>query len=283
MPAIVHSLEELQGILDTWRRAGETVALVPTMGSLHEGHKALVREATSQADRCVVSIFVNPLQFGTGEDFEEYPRSLVADEAFLADTLADIIFSPSAEVMYPEGLKAAPTLSAGDVGDSFEGASRPGHFDGVLTVVKRLFDYVSPDVAVFGCKDAQQLFVVRQMVEQRALPLRILEVDTVRDADGLALSSRNTLLSEADRVHALEISRALTEAEKFTSATDALRAAQDILNVAPGLAVDYVDLVDPETFRPPADTAGIREGRLIIAATAGTVRLIDNRLLRFGQ
>lgn len=283
MPAIVHSLEELQGILDTWRRAGETVALVPTMGSLHEGHKALVREATSQADRCVVSIFVNPLQFGTGEDFEEYPRSLVADEAFLADTLADIIFSPSAEVMYPEGLKAAPTLSAGDVGDSFEGASRPGHFDGVLTVVKRLFDYVSPDVAVFGCKDAQQLFVVRQMVEQRALPLRILEVDTVRDVDGLALSSRNTLLSEADRVHALEISRALTEAEKFTSATDALRAAQDILNVAPGLAVDYVDLVDPETFRPPADTAGIREGRLIIAATAGTVRLIDNRLLRFGQ
>lgn len=283
MPAIVHSLEELQGILDTWRRAGETVALVPTMGSLHEGHKALVREATSQADRCVVSIFVNPLQFGTGEDFEEYPRSLVADEAFLADTLADIIFSPSAEVMYPEGLKAAPTLSAGDVGDSFEGASRPGHFDGVLTVVKRLFDYLSPDVAVFGCKDAQQLFVVRQMVEQRALPLRILEVDTVRDVDGLALSSRNTLLSEADRVHALEISRALTEAEKFTSATDALRAAQDILNVAPGLAVDYVDLVDPETFRPPADTAGIREGRLIIAATAGTVRLIDNRLLRFGQ
>lgn len=283
MPAIVHSLEELQGILDTWRRAGETVALVPTMGSLHEGHKALVREATSQADRCVVSIFVNPLQFGTCEDFEEYPRSLVADEAFLADTLADIIFSPSAEVMYPEGLKAAPTLSAGDVGDSFEGASRPGHFDGVLTVVKRLFDYLSPDVAVFGCKDAQQLFVVRQMVEQRALPLRILEVDTVRDADGLALSSRNTLLSEADRVHALEISRALTEAEKFTSATDALRAAQDILNVAPGLAVDYVDLVDPETFRPPADTAGIREGRLIIAATAGTVRLIDNRLLRFGQ
>lgn len=283
MPAIVHSLEELQGILDTWRRAGETVALVPTMGSLHEGHKALVREATSQADRCVVSIFVNPLQFGTGEDFEEYPRSLVADEAFLADTLADIIFSPSAEVMYPEGLKAAPTLSAGDVGDSFEGASRPGHFDGVLTVVKRLFDYLSPDVAVFGCKDAQQLFVVRQMVEQRALPLRILEVDTVRDVDGLALSSRNTLLSEADRVHALEISRALTEAEKFTSATDALRAAQDILNVAPGLAVDYVDLVDPETFRPPADTAGIREGRLIIAATAGTVRLIDNRLLHFGQ
>lgn len=283
MPAVIHSLEELRGILDTWRNAGETVALVPTMGSLHEGHKALVQEATSQADRCVVSIFVNPLQFGAGEGFDEYPRSLVADEAFLADTLVDVVFAPSAEVMYPEGPGAAPTLSAGEVGDSFEGSSRPGHFDGVLTVVKRLFDYVHPDVAVFGCKDAQQVFVVREMVNQRALPIHIVEVDTVRDADGLALSSRNTHLSEAERVHAREIPRALDEAEKTPSASEALRVARSILDAAPGLVVDYVEMVDPETFRPPADTAGIREARLIIAATAGTVRLIDNRLLRFGQ
>ncbi|HEV8012601.1 MAG TPA: pantoate--beta-alanine ligase, partial [Pontimonas sp.] len=176
MPAIIHSLEELRGILDSWRSAGETVALVPTMGSLHEGHKALVREAATHADRCVVSIFVNPLQFGAGEDFEEYPRSLAADEAFLADTLVDVIFAPSAEVIYPEGPEEAPTLSAGGVGDTFEGASRPGHFDGVLTVVKRLFDYVSPDVAVFGLKDAQQVFVVRQMVDTLGLSLRIVEV-----------------------------------------------------------------------------------------------------------
>ena len=283
MPAIIYSQEELQGILNTWRSAGETVALVPTMGSLHEGHKALVREATSQADRCVVSIFVNPLQFGAGEGFDEYPRSLVADEAILADTLVDVVFAPSAEVIYPEGPGAAPTLSAGEVGDTFEGAFRPGHFDGVLTVVKRLFDYVTPDVAVFGCKDAQQVFVVRQMVEHLSLPLRIVEVDTVRDADGLALSSRNTLLSEEDRVHAREIPRALDEAEKCPSAPEALRVAKGILDAAPGLVVDYVEMVDPKTFRPPADTAGIREGRLIIAATAGTVRLIDNRLLRFGQ
>jgi pantoate--beta-alanine ligase len=283
MPAIIHSLDELQGILDTWRSAGETVALVPTMGSLHEGHKALVREAASHADRCVVSIFVNPLQFGAGEDFEEYPRSLAADEAFLADTLVDVVFAPSAEVIYPEGPEEAPTLSAGGVGDTFEGASRPGHFDGVLTVVKRLFDYVTPDVAVFGLKDAQQVFVVRQMVETLGLPLRIVEVDTVRDTDGLALSSRNTHLSDTERVHAREVPRALEEAEKVTSASEALRIARGILEVAPGLVVDYVDLVDPKTFRPPADTAGIREGRLIIAATVGTVRLIDNRLLRFGQ
>jgi pantoate--beta-alanine ligase len=283
MPAIIHSVEELRGILDTWRSAGETVALVPTMGSLHEGHKALVREAATHADRCVVSIFVNPLQFGAGEDFEAYPRSLVADEEFLADTLVDLIFAPSAEVIYPEGPEEAPTLSAGGVGDAFEGASRPGHFDGVLTVVKRLFDYVSPDVAVFGLKDAQQVFVVRQMVDTLGLPLRVVEVDTVRDTDGLALSSRNAHLSDTERVYAREISRALDEAENTSSAREALEVARGILDAAPGVVVDYVDVVDPQTFRSRADGGEGLDGRLIIAATVGGVRLIDNRLLRFGQ
>ncbi len=259
MPAIIHSVEEIRGILDTWRSSGETVALVPTMGSLHEGHKALVREAATHADRCVVSIFVNPLQFGAGEDFEAYPRSLVADEEFLADTLVDLIFAPSAEVIYPEGPEEAPTLSAGGVGDTFEGASRPGHFDGVLTVVKRLFDYVSPDVAVFGLKDAQQVFVVRQMV------------DTLGH------------LSDTERVYAREISRALDEAENTSSAREALEVARGILDAAPGVVVDYVDVVDPQTFRSRADGGEGLDGRLIIAATVGGVRLIDNRLLRFGQ
>ncbi len=283
MPAIIHSVEELRGILDTWRSAGETVALVPTMGSLHEGHKALVREAATHADRCVVSIFVNPLQFGAGEDFEEYPRSLVADEEFLADTLVDVIFAPSAEVIYPEGPEEAPTLSAGGVGVTFEGASRPGHFDGVLTVVKRLFDYVSPDVAVFGLKDAQQVFVVSQLVDTLDLPLRVVEVDTVRDADGLALSSRNAHLGDTERVYAREISRALDEAEDTSSAREALEVARGILDAAPGVVVDYVDVVDPQTFRSRADGGEGRDGRLIIAATVGGVRLIDNRLLHFGQ
>jgi pantoate--beta-alanine ligase len=283
VPAIVHSLEELRGILETWRRAGESVALVPTMGSLHEGHKALVVEATSQADRSVVSIFVNPLQFGPGEDFDRYPRSLLDDEAFLGDTVVDVIFAPSVDVMYPEGLAAAPTQSAGAVGDSYEGASRPGHFDGVLTVVARLFDYVGPDVAVFGCKDAQQLFVVQQMVHKQGLPVRVIEVDTIRDHDGLALSSRNTFLSEADRVHAREIPRALAAAEKAPGLSQAAGVAKDILENAPGVTVDYVDVVDPVSFLPLSDRASEGAGRLILAATVGNVRLIDNRLLHFGQ
>lgn len=283
MPAIVHTLEELQGIRETWRIAGESVALVPTMGSLHEGHKALVVEATSQADRCVVSIFVNPLQFGAGEDFEEYPRSLLADEAFLADTLVDVIFAPRVEVMYPEGLDTAPSLSAGGVGDAFEGASRPGHFDGVLTVVKRLFDYVDPEVAVFGAKDAQQVFLVQQMVQDQKLPLRIVEVDTVRDSSGLALSSRNTQLSETARNQALEIPRALEEASLQPSATDARKRAREILESAPGVGVDYVEVVNPETFQPRGDAEPREPVLLIVAVTIGGVRLIDNKLLRFGQ
>jgi pantoate--beta-alanine ligase len=283
VPAIVHSLEELRGIRDTWRSAGETVALVPTMGSLHEGHKALVTHATSEADRCVVSIFVNPLQFGSGEDFEEYPRSLLADEAFLADTLVDVIFAPSVEVMYPEGAHATPAVSAGVVGDTFEGASRPGHFDGVLTVVKRLFTYVSPDVAVFGRKDAQQLFLIQQMVHDQQLPIRILEVETVRDAEGLALSSRNAFLSETGRRQACEVPRALEQATHAASAEDARRGALKILDSAPGVTIDYVELVDPETFLQVDVGHSVGDFRLIVAVLVEGVRLIDNRLLHFGQ
>lgn len=282
MPAIVHTLEDLKGIRETWRSAGETVALVPTMGSLHDGHKALVTVATSEADRCVVSIFVNPLQFGSAEDFDGYPRSLLADEAFLGDTLVDVIFAPSTEVMYPEGLDAAPTVSAGTIGDTFEGASRPGHFDGVLTVVKRLFDYVTPDIAVFGCKDAQQLFVIHHMVRDQKLPLQIREVETVRDVDGLALSSRNALLSEDGRVQAREIPRALEEAAHAGSPQRAREVATQVLESAPGVTIDYVEVVDPATFLAvEGDSPG--EVRLIVAVVVEGVRLIDNRLLRFGQ
>ena len=283
MPAILHSLEDCQGVVRTWREAGETVALVPTMGSLHEGHKALVRRALELADRCVVSIFVNPLQFGPGEDFDRYPRGLAADEEFLADTEVDIIFAPDIDVMYPEGPDAAPTLSAGPVGELFEGAARPGHFDGVLTVVKRLFDYVTPDVAVFGLKDAQQVFLIHQMVQDRALPVRIEDVDTVRDADGLALSSRNTVLTETSRQQALGIPRALEQAATATTAQSALGMAREILEGAPGVSVDYIEIVDPSTFVPWEESSSASEGRMIIAATVGGVRLIDNRLLHFGQ
>lgn len=283
MPAIVHSLEELRGIRDTWAHAGESVALVPTMGSLHAGHRELVREAISQADRCVVSIFVNPLQFGTGEDFESYPRSLAADEAFLGDTMVDVIFAPGVEDMYPEGVDAIPTIHAGPVGATFEGTSRPGHFDGVLTVVKRLFDYVAPDVAVFGQKDAQQLFLIQHMVEQQHLGLRILAVETVRDADGIALSSRNALLSEAGRKQALALPQALLKAEHADTPDQARSVALAVLEDTPGVSVDYVEVVDPATFVTLVDPQKPQDARLIVAVIIDGVRLIDNRLLHFGQ
>ena len=283
MPAIVHTLEELHGIREAWRTAGESVALVPTMGSLHEGHKALVTRATEEADRCVVSIFVNPLQFSSDEGFDEYPRSLQADEAFLADTVVDVIFAPTVEVVYPDGLDAAVTHSAGPVGETFEGASRPGHFDGVLTVVARLFECVKPDVAVFGCKDAQQLFLVQQMVRDEQMPVRIVEVDTVRDSRGLALSSRNALLSEESARYALAIPEALEAAGEADHPQDARARARQVLEGAPGLNVDYVDVVDPSTFTLVDEGHTPREVRLIVAVTVGGVRLIDNRLIHFGQ
>jgi pantoate--beta-alanine ligase len=283
VPAIVESLAELQGIRDAWSRAGETVALVPTMGSLHEGHRALVEEAARQADRVVVSIFVNPLQFGHGEDYDEYPRGLLADEAFLARGPVDLIFAPSVQVMYPEGLGSAPTQSAGAVGQLYEGASRPGHFDGVLTVVKRLLDYVTPEVAVFGRKDAQQVFLIKQMVAMLGLPVLLYEVDTVRDQDGLALSSRHAFLAPGERITALHIPRALEAAGGSRSAGEAQRVVAESLDQAEGVAVDYVDVVDPNTFQPVPGGMCQGEALMIVAAVVGSVRLIDTKLLRFGQ
>ena len=283
MPAIVHTLEELQGIREAWRKAGESVALVPTMGSLHEGHKALATRAMEEADRCVVSIFVNPLQFSSDEGFDDYPRSLHSDEAFLADTLVDVIFAPTVEVVYPDGLDATVTHSAGPVGETFEGASRPGHFDGVLTVVARLFECVKPDVACFGCKDAQQLFLVQQMVRDEQMPVRIVEVDTVRNSEGLALSSRNALLSEESARQALAIPEALEAAGEADNPHHARSRAREVLEGAPGLDVDYVDVVDPSTFTRVDEGHTPQEVRLIVAVTVGGVRLIDNRLIHFGQ
>jgi len=283
MPAIVHTLEELQGIRQAWRTAGESVALVPTMGSLHEGHKALVTRATEEADRCVVSIFVNPLQFSSDEGFDEYPRSLQADEAFLADTLVDVIFAPTVEVVYPDGLDAAVTHGAGPIGETYEGASRPGHFAGVLTVVARLFECVTPDVAIFGCKDAQQLFLVQQMVRDEQMSVRIVDVDTVRDPEGLALSSRNALLDEESARQALAIPEALEAAGEADNLQDARLRAREVLEGAPGVDVDYVDVVDPSTFTRVDDGHTPQEVRLIVAVTVGGVRLIDNRLIHFGQ
>jgi pantoate--beta-alanine ligase len=266
---LAHTRAELAAGLDALRAGGRTVALVPTMGALHDGHRALVRRAADLADTVVVSVFVNPLQFGPGEDLDRYPRTLDADVAAVEEEKAQLVWAPAVEDMYPAGLPVV-TVDPGPAGSLLEGASRPGHFGGVLTVVARLFGVVRPGVAVFGEKDAQQLSLVRRMVTDLDLGVQIEALPTVREPDGLALSSRNRYLSPAERSAGLAISRALR--------TGSVAAARATLAAEPGLRVDYCTLVDPITFTPYADgrDAG---GLLVVAAYAGTTRLIDNAFI----
>ena len=255
------------------------VVLVPTMGALHAGHRALLRAARAAAGPAgsvIVSIFVNPLQFRPGEDLDRYPRTLDDDLSMCASEGVRAVFAPSVAEMYPGG-QPEVTVDPGPMGQVFEGRFRPGFFGGVLTVVLKLFHLTRPGVAVFGEKDAQQLALVRRMVSDTNLDIAIEAVPTARDADGLATSSRNRYLSAAERVLALTMPRALSagQAEASAGAQAVLTAAQKILLGEPGLAVDYVAVVDPHTFAP------IRPGQagpaLIVAAvTVGTTRLIDN-------
>jgi pantoate--beta-alanine ligase len=258
---------------------GAPVVLVPTMGALHAGHRALLRAAREQAGPAgsvIVSIFVNPLQFRPGEDLDRYPRTLDDDIAMCASEGARAVFVPSVAEMYPGG-QPDVTVDPGPVGKVFEGEFRPRFFDGVLTVVLKLFHLVRPDVAVFGEKDAQQLMLVRRMVSDVDLGIAIASVPTVRDADGLATSSRNQYLSAADRVLALTLSRALRagQAEAAGGAPAVLAAAEKVLGAEAALAVDYVAVVDPRTFGPVApDHVG--PALIVTAARAGGTRLIDN-------
>jgi pantoate--beta-alanine ligase len=278
---VVTSAAQMSDIVAGWKSEGHSVAFVPTMGSLHDGHGALIEKAAELANRVVVSIFVNPLQFGTGEDFDSYPRDHEADQAFLDHRSVDVLFVPSVDEVYPGGRET--TVLAGGVGDTFEGAARPGHFDGVLTVVKRLFAIVGPDFALFGRKDAQQLFLVESMVRHEGLSLTIVPIDTVRAADGLALSSRNAYLSDDERDLARAIPVALDEAEAAPTLEGALSAVHERLGVRPGIAIDYVSAVDPETFCELDVSALVDEATLILAVRIGDTRLIDNRRLRFPQ
>jgi pantoate--beta-alanine ligase len=252
------------------------VVLVPTMGALHAGHRALLRAASAAAGPAgsvIVSIFVNPLQFRPGEDLDRYPRTMEADLAMCADEGVGAVFAPSAAEMYPGG-QPQVRVDPGPMGQGFEGEFRPGFFGGVLTVVLKLFHLVRPDVAVFGEKDAQQLALVRRLVGDTDLDLVIESVPTVRDPDGLATSSRNRYLSPADRTLALTLPRALRAGRARASEGGAavLAAAQAALRAEPALAVDYVALVDPRTFGP----AGPGPALIVAAATAGGTRLIDN-------
>ena len=255
------------------------VVLAPTMGALHDGHAHLLRAARTLAGprgSVIVSIFVNPLQFGPGEDLDRYPRTLDEDLAICARAGANLVFAPSAAEMYPGG-RPEVTVDPGPAGQRFEGEFRPGFFGGVLTVVLKLLHLTRPAVAVFGQKDAQQLTLVRRMVTDLDLDVVIEPVPTVRDPDGLATSSRNRYLSAADRAVALALPRALLagQAAAGAGAGAVLAAARDVLRAQPALAVDYVALVDPGTFGP----AGPGPALLVAAARAGGTRLIDNMAL----
>ncbi|TYK51146.1 pantoate--beta-alanine ligase [Actinomadura decatromicini] len=280
-PVIARTREELA---DVRSQVTGMLALVPTMGALHEGHRSLIRQARKSADAVAVSIFVNPLQFAPGEDFDRYPRTFPADVEMCAAEGADLIFAPSRDVMYPD--EPQVTIKSGPMGEVVEGAARPGHFDGMLTVVLKLLNLVRPDVAIFGEKDAQQLAMIRRMVADLNVPVTIAAGPTVREPDGLALSSRNRYLSAEERRTALALSRALhagadAAAEGPDAAIAAATAVLDLAKVAdPPLDLDYLVLVDPSTF-----TASTGEGPavLAVAGRVGATHLIDNVPLQFGK
>lgn len=265
------------------------VTLVPTMGALHHGHRALLRMArdySGQTGSLLVSVFVNPLQFGPGEDLDRYPRTLERDVAICAEEGVGVVFAPDAGQMYPEGAQQV-TVDPGPVGRLLEGAARPGFFDGVLTVVLKLFNLVGPDAAVFGQKDAQQLFLVRKMAADLNLPVKIIAAPTVREPDGLATSSRNGYLSQADRVTALALPRALRAGAEAADGgpVAVLAAAQAVLAEAavadPPLVTDYLALADPRTFAEVgAGYSG--DALLLVAARVGGTRLIDNMAMTTG-
>ncbi|HEY4560564.1 MAG TPA: pantoate--beta-alanine ligase [Lysobacter sp.] len=276
MTTVIDELDRLRATVRQWKRAGERVAFVPTMGNLHAGHFSLVRLAREHADRVVASVFVNPTQFGPNEDFARYPRTPERDARGLEDAGCDVLWMPSVETMYPFGVDGAVRVQVPGVTDVLEGAHRPGHFDGVATVVARLFLQVQPDVAVFGLKDYQQLAVIRYLVREMSFPIEIVPAQTRREDDGLAMSSRNQYLSPDERARAVAIHRVLG---RMRHAAVAGRSVADIEAAAAaeldrdGFEVDYA-VLRRRDFR--AVEAADRELVALIAARIGRTRLIDN-------
>jgi pantoate--beta-alanine ligase len=285
---VVRTVADVALLVSRTKISGKKVAFVPTMGSIHEGHLSLIAIAKASAELVVASIFVNPLQFGSSEDFELYPRSEDADAKALLKAGVDLLFLPTVDEIYPDG-KFEITQSAGPIGQVYEGVARPGHFDGMLTVVSRLFDIVQPDQAVFGAKDAQQLFLIRNMVDsQNRLgnrdPIEIIEAPTIRDSKGLALSSRNKRLTKSQLGLALTLSHSLAEArlaaKRGGGAPGAYFSASSIFTLAPEAKLDYLALVNPASFEP-IEEGFTGQALMIVAATVGDVRLIDNGLITF--
>ena len=273
---IIRTIGDLAPALLPWREAGEIIALVPTMGALHAGHMALIETAKGEADRVVASIFVNPLQFGPAEDLDRYPRQEADDARLLEQHGCDLLWLPTAEQLYPPGF--ATTVSVSGVSDRWDGASRPGHFAGVATVVAKLLSAVRPDLAFFGEKDFQQLAVIRRVEADLGLGVTIRGVPTVRDADGLALSSRNAYLSVDERARAVALPQALEEARQAILGGEPVEAVLDDarrkLADAGFNRIDYFALADSTTLEPLDTASG--DMRLIAAAVIGTTRLIDN-------
>ena len=277
MPVVIESVAELRRELD-----GREVALVPTMGALHDGHLALIARAKELASTVVVSIFVNPLQFGAGEDLDRYPRTLDEDLAKLEALGVDFVFAPTVDEVYPTW-PIETTVKAGQVGSLYEGRSRAGHFDGVLTIVAKLLNMVQPDHVLFGQKDAQQVFLVKRMVSDLNLPVTVDVVETVREDDGLALSSRNRFLDAKERRAARTLSIALEAAASSADrGIDAvLAAAQSALMGEALVQLDYLKVVKPATFLPVDDDYR-GPAVVLIAARIGTTRLIDNEPIHLG-
>jgi pantoate--beta-alanine ligase len=281
MNTCVERIAEVRRRVAEARGRGSRVGLVPTMGALHEGHASLIRAARSEAGFVVVSLFVNPTQFGPGEDFSQYPRPIEKDLALCRREGVDLVFAPAAGEMYPEGF--ATTVHVAGLGETMCGRLRPGHFDGVATVVAKLLASVQPDAAYFGEKDAQQLAVVRRMVADLNLPVEVRGCPLVREPDGLAMSSRNAYLSAEERRRALVLSAALAEAREAIRAGErgGARLAERVrerLRAAKGVELEYVAVVDPDTL---ADLDRIRGACLVaVAAKVGATRLIDNVIVR---
>lgn len=279
-PTIVRTVAELRAAVAAARAAGKTIGFVPTMGALHEGHAALVAASAGECGFTVVSIFVNPTQFGPKEDFAKYPRMLEADAALCGGSGAQLIFAPANDEVYPPG--HATFVEPGGVAEPLEGTFRPGHFRGVATVVLKLFNMVAPDAAFFGRKDYQQLLVIKQMARDFDLPIRIVACPTVREADGLALSSRNAYLKPDERRAALAISRSLRRAEELVAAGErdmwkVRDAIQSILSAEKLVRPQYAVVADAQTLAEPAVID--RPCVALVAAFVGTTRLIDNCLL----
>jgi pantoate--beta-alanine ligase len=272
----VRDIDSLRQAVAALRAGGGTIAFVPTMGALHAGHMALIAEGRRRAGKVVASIFVNPTQFGPGEDLSTYPRREATDARMLEDEGCDMLWAPDVATMYPDGHATSVTVAG--VAETLDGAARPGHFTGVATIVAKLFNQVRPDIALFGEKDYQQLAVIRQMVRDLDMPVEIVGVPTQRDADGLALSSRNAYLTDEERRAARALPRALGEAAGAIQAgmdvEAALAAAREKLGKAGFDPVDYVELRDAETLAPVTGTE--RPARILAAAKLGRTRLIDN-------